>query len=157
MKILTLHLNRFGTWKVILKICQCSVPLNWLTIYSLHCVKSVQMRKFSWSVFSCIRTEYWDLLCKSPYSVQRQENMDHKNSIFRHFSRSDRIAKNLLFKNFFPRIFQSKCSCISHLHFTIQYVVENFIKGFPFKELGPVVPWELISHNSNIGITFSKT
>ena len=24
----------------------------------MHCVKSVQKRSFSWSVFSCIRTEY---------------------------------------------------------------------------------------------------
>ena len=107
MKLLTSYLNRFGTQKVILKICQCPVSLNSLTIYSIHCVKSVQMRKFSWSVFSCIRTEYWDLLCKSPYSVQIQENMDHKNSIFRHFSRTDRIAENLLLRIFFQEFFKA--------------------------------------------------
>ena len=28
---------------------------------SHHCVKSVQIRSFFWSVFSCIRTEYGDL------------------------------------------------------------------------------------------------
>ena len=28
----------------------------------LHCVKSVQIRSYFWSVFSCIRTEYRDLL-----------------------------------------------------------------------------------------------
>ena len=28
----------------------------------LHCVKSVQIRSFSWFAFSCIRTEYGDLL-----------------------------------------------------------------------------------------------
>ena len=39
-------------------------------ILQTHCVKSVQIRSFSWSVFSCIRTEYGDLLRKSPYSVQ---------------------------------------------------------------------------------------
>ena len=27
-----------------------------------HCVKSVQIRSYFWSVFSCIRTEYGDLL-----------------------------------------------------------------------------------------------
>ena len=27
----------------------------------MHCVKSVQIRSFFWSVFSCIRTEYGDL------------------------------------------------------------------------------------------------
>ena len=35
----------------------------------LLCVKSVQIRSFFWSIFSCIRTEYGDLLRKSPYSV----------------------------------------------------------------------------------------
>ena len=29
-----------------------------------HCVKSVQIRSFFWSVFSCVRTEYGDLLHK---------------------------------------------------------------------------------------------
>ena len=38
---------------------------------SLHCVKSVQIRKFFWSVFFCIWTKYGDLL-----------------SVFGHFSRS---------------------------------------------------------------------
>ena len=37
---------------------------------------------------SCIRTEYGDLLRKSPYSVQMQENTEHRNSAFGHFSRS---------------------------------------------------------------------
>ena len=32
----------------------------------LHCVKSVQIRSYFWSVFSCIQTEYWDLRSKSP-------------------------------------------------------------------------------------------
>ena len=33
---------------------------------------------FFWSVFSFIRTEYGDLRRKSLYSVQIQENTDHK-------------------------------------------------------------------------------
>ena len=53
-------------------------------------MKSVQIRSYFWSVFSCIRTEYGDLLrsCirteygdllrKSPYSVCVQENVDQK-------------------------------------------------------------------------------
>ena len=53
-----------------------------------HCVKSVQVRRFFWSVFSCIWTEYGDLLHKSPYPVRIQENADQKNSVFCHFSRS---------------------------------------------------------------------
>ena len=57
-----------------------------------HCVKSVQIRSFFWSVFSCIRTEYED----SPYSVGIQENTDQKNSVFGHFSRSDRVLNTPL-------------------------------------------------------------
>ena len=41
-----------------------------------------------WSVFSSIRTEYGDLLCKSPYSVLILENTDQKNSEKRYFLRS---------------------------------------------------------------------
>ena len=44
----------------------------------IHCVKSVQIRSFFWSVFSCSRTEYVDLLRKTPYSVRMQENTDQK-------------------------------------------------------------------------------
>ena len=40
-----------------------------------HCVKSVQMQRFFWSVFSCIRTEYRKIRTR-------------KTSVFQHFSRS---------------------------------------------------------------------
>ena len=39
-------------------------------------MKSVQIRSYLWSVFFCIRTEYLELLRKSPYSVRIQENTD---------------------------------------------------------------------------------
>ena len=45
----------------------------------MHCVKSVQVWSFFWSVFSCIQTEYGDL---------------RRNSVFGHFSRSDVEDKN---------------------------------------------------------------
>ena len=45
----------------------------------LHFVKSVQIRSFFWCLFSCIRTEYGDLLRKSPYSVGVRKNTDQKN------------------------------------------------------------------------------
>ena len=45
---------------------------------SQHCVKSVQIRSFFWSVFSHIRTEYGDLQSKSPHSVQMREDPDRK-------------------------------------------------------------------------------
>ena len=44
----------------------------------LHCVKSVQIRSFFWSVFSCIWTEYREIRSIFPYSVRMWENMDQK-------------------------------------------------------------------------------
>ena len=44
--------------------------------------------EFFWSIFSRIRTEYWEILRISPYSVQMWENRDQKNSEYLHFSRS---------------------------------------------------------------------
>ena len=43
-----------------------------------NCVKSVQIRSYFWSVFSCIRTEYGKILRISPYSVKIQENTEQK-------------------------------------------------------------------------------
>ena len=53
-----------------------------------HCVKSVQIRSYFWSVFSCIRTEYIyyvNLHIQSEYREIRTRN----NSVFGHFSRSE--------------------------------------------------------------------
>ena len=43
-----------------------------------HCVKSVQIQSFFWSVFSCIRTKYRKIRTRT-------------NSVFRHFLRSARV------------------------------------------------------------------
>ena len=43
-----------------------------------YCVKSAQIRSHFWSVFCYIRIEYGDLLRKSPYSIQIEENTDQK-------------------------------------------------------------------------------
>ena len=47
-------------------------------LHKMHWVKSVQIWIYFWSVFSCIRSEYGDLLRKSPYSVRIQENTGQK-------------------------------------------------------------------------------
>ena len=41
-------------------------------------MKSVRLRNFFWSVFSCIWTKYGGLLRKSPYSVRIQEKTPEK-------------------------------------------------------------------------------
>ena len=43
-----------------------------------HCVKSVQIRSFFWSVFYHIRTEYGEILSTFSYSVRMRENKDQK-------------------------------------------------------------------------------
>ena len=44
--------------------------------------------EFFWSVSSCIRTEYEEMLHISPYSVWMRENMDQENSKYGRFLRS---------------------------------------------------------------------
>ena len=44
----------------------------------VHCVKIVQIRSFSWSVFSCIWTEYLETRSLCLYSVRMLEKTDQK-------------------------------------------------------------------------------
>ena len=62
--------------------------------------KSVQIRSFFWSVFSCIRTEV-NLRIQSEYGKIRTR----KNFVFRHFSRSDYRAT---YDNMNPDVFLQK-------------------------------------------------
>ena len=55
----------------------------------MHCVKSIQIQSFFWSVFSRIRPECGEIFCISPYSVRMRKNTDQKNSVFGHVSCSD--------------------------------------------------------------------
>ena len=63
-----------------IKLLQCYTKSH---LEILHCVTSVQIRSYFWSLFSCIRTEYGDL-GRSEYRKIRTSN----NSVFGHFSRS---------------------------------------------------------------------
>ena len=56
----------------------------WKTSQRKKCLIS----EIFWSVFSCIWTEYGEMLRISPYSVQMRENTDQKNSEYEHFSSS---------------------------------------------------------------------
>ena len=47
-------------------------------LLAIHCVKSVQIRRFFWPVFSRIRTEYGEILRIFPYSVRMRENKNQK-------------------------------------------------------------------------------
>ena len=45
-----------------------------------HCMKSVQIRSYFWSVFSRIWTEYGEIQSISPYSIRMRENTDQKKT-----------------------------------------------------------------------------
>ena len=49
-------------------------------------VWKVSVFRVFWFAFSRIQTEYREILCISPYSVQIRENTDWKNSKYGHFS-----------------------------------------------------------------------
>ena len=85
---LLLTLNRFHTlfwcfhcWLWASKCCPGR------TLSNIHCVKSVQIRSYFWSVFYCIRTEYGDL--RSKFSPNTGKYGPEKNPVFGQFSRSD--------------------------------------------------------------------
>ena len=59
-----------------------------------HYVKSVQIQRFFWFVFSCISTEYGDLLRKSLYSAWVQEYVDQKKTPYSDTSHAEQSINN---------------------------------------------------------------
>ena len=49
-------------------------------LLGIHCVKSVQIWSFFWSVFSRICTEYGEIRSTSLYSVQMRKNTNQKKT-----------------------------------------------------------------------------
>ena len=69
---------------------QTSTSLKLSLLKSLR--KKCPYLEFFWSASYRIRTKYGNLLCKSPYSVRKLENLDQKNSKYGHFLHSDRFG-----------------------------------------------------------------
>ena len=67
------------------RICWCFANF----VVAVQYLKSVQIRSFFCSVFSCIRNEHGDLRPKCLYAVRIQENLTRRNSVFGRFSRSN--------------------------------------------------------------------
>ena len=90
-------------------------------------MNSVQIRSFIWSVFSCIRTEYGDLRCKS---VRIQENTDQKKlRIWTLFTQCQYVRS--AYKNNFNT---GKDRCGVAQHFLIRFIdivilekIENYL------------------------------
>ena len=87
-------MNRANKLNVNVKILLHAAVLSFRRL--LHCLKSVQIRSFFWSVFSGIRTEYGEIRSISPYSVQMRENADMNNSDFRYLLHSENYALRFL-------------------------------------------------------------
>ena len=51
---------------------------KYVILVPVHCVKSVHIRSFFWSVFSRIQTEYTEIQSIPPFSVRMRENTDQK-------------------------------------------------------------------------------
>ena len=68
-------------------------------IWYMHCMKSVSIQSFSWSVFSCIQSEY-------------RKIQTRKNSVFGHFSRSDDV-RLLVNVDWLKKIFQCVAALFS--------------------------------------------
>ena len=79
-----------------------------------HCVKSVQIRSFFWSVFSRIWTEYEEILRISPYSVRTQKNTDQKTPRLGTFHPDDYRTKIIMNQEIFQNLFHgvSHQSCL---------------------------------------------
>ena len=98
-------------------------------------MKSVQIRSFFWSVFSCIWTEYGALLRKFPYSVQIQENTDQK-----------KLRIWTLFTQWRSKLFPKE------VRFTFPQYINIFLKhGFSFSRI-----YKITYNFENIFTVFSQ-
>ena len=69
------------------------------TLHTEHCVKSVQIRSFFWSLYSRIRTEYGEILRISSYSIRMREYRDQKKlRIWTHFTQWKQLKGYISFE-----------------------------------------------------------
>ena len=73
-----------------------------------HCVKSVQIRSFFWSIFSCIRTEYMKIRTR-------------KNSVFGYFSRTGCLSEGIRYFYLPIYILMVMKSLVSHRRTNFSY------------------------------------
>ena len=92
--------TNLGTWSSFVFLTIWSLLFEHSSNFNVHCVKSVQIRSFFWSLFSCIRTEYGELLVNLRIESEYKKMRTRNNSAFGHFSRSGYVKYDL-FINFF--------------------------------------------------------
>ena len=69
--------------------------------WKLHCMKSVQIRSYFWSVFSCIQSKYRKIQTRN-------------NSVFGHFSRSAWLIKNIIGGNIYLSLTKRQTKHFQH-------------------------------------------
>ena len=85
--------------------------------HEVHCVESVQIRSFFWSLFSRIWTECGEIRSISRIQSECGKIRTRKNSVFGHFSRSDVWIKlNNLFQ-IIMLLFHSFIEMLTKTHF----------------------------------------
>ena len=128
-----------------------------ITQKSKKCLNS----ELFWSVFSRIRTEYWDIQSISLYSVRMRENANQRNSEYGHFSRSETLLETIQLDDYITRsghwkharfaaavgFFNSfNKSCGLHQSITSEFITINKTL-YPYK--GKVVIRYIFYHNKS--------
>ena len=85
-----------------------AIAIELTSSFESHCAKSVQIRIFFLSVFSCIRTDYEDLLVSFRIQSKNSKMRTRKNSVFGHFSCNVRILTYFCFQFWFEVWLQIK-------------------------------------------------
>ena len=82
----------------------------------MHCLKSAQIRSYFWSVFSCIRTEYGEILRILPTQSEYRKKRTRNKSVFGHFSRNPNTKKLLYHVKKYPNAEFSLARIFSYAH-----------------------------------------
>ena len=109
--------------------CNSGSTVYYYVLCLTHCVKSVQIRSFLWSVFSCIRTEYRKIRTR-------------KNSVFKHFIGSDDFVVKMK-EDFTMKVLY--CLIVTSLAIT---QLNFMLMGFVINQRRQQVQqnWQLIQH-----------
>ena len=99
--------------------------------FAIHCVKSVQIRSYFWSVFSCIRTEYGPE--KTPY-------LDTFNAVIFY----GMLIKMFLLLAYDYHIFPEQLHLHSYLFYITNYgtFLENLVIYESIEILSSKLPWK---------------
>ena len=107
------------------------MKMNWWLLTNIlreiHCAKSVQIRSYFWSVFSCIQTEYRKTRTRNNYVFGHSPWSDFFIILWKR--KQNPFQKNLLSKGF-PISFGKKWSCSINNCIKVPCYTFRFCAGF---------------------------